>query len=183
MIRSFQSLFSSMPPVVKNLLIINVLIWLVMALLPAADYTLTRHLALYYFTSPGFEPYQLITYMFLHGSFGHLFFNMFALFIFGRTIEQVMGSARFLFYYFTCGICAALVQQGVFAWLIHDVQSLIGDAETCRYIINEGWYGIRFGIPEAITLNSLVNTPMVGASGAIYGVLLAFGFLFPNTPV
>ncbi len=186
------SFFRNTPPVVLNLLILNVLIWGVMALSPEAHLIFTRHLALYYFTSPDFAPYQLISYMFLHGSFGHLFFNMFALFIFGRTIERTMGSARFLFYYFTCGICAALVQLGVFGFMIHNLESLIGNPELCRYVIESHGYVdtnlfdpnlIDQNITELGLLYEYVNTPLVGASGAIYGVLLAFGFLYPNVPV
>ena len=120
-----NSYFSNIPPVVKNLLILNTLIYLLMALSPALDRTMDKYFALYYFSSPGFEFYQLFTYMFLHGSFMHLFFNMFALFMFGRTIEMTMGSSRFLFYYISCGICAALVQMGVFALYIHNIESLL----------------------------------------------------------
>ena len=181
-----QSLFSNLPPVVKNLLIINILIWAFMALVPAADRWFDQHLALYYFSSPAFRPFQLFTYMFLHGGFMHLFFNMFALFMFGRTIEMTMGSARFLFYYITCGICAALVQMGVFAIYIHNLADLL-PADIAHRVIDEGWHllqtGYNYSDPDMAHLNAFVNTPMVGASGAIYGVLLAFGFLFPNLPV
>lgn len=181
-----NSFFSSIPPVVKNLLIINVLVWFFMAIIPAADQVLTKYLALYYFSSPAFQPFQLFTYMFLHGGFTHLFFNMFALVMFGMTIERAMGSARFLFYYISVGIGAALIQMGVFAIYIYHLESLF-DAETVREIITRGWdliqNGYNFTDPDASKLNAFVNTPMVGASGAIYGVLLAFGFLFPNVPI
>lgn len=186
MMRYFQSMFSNMPPVVKNLLIINVMIWLAMALVPAVDRAFTRYLALYYFTSPGFYPSQLFTYMFLHSNFTHLFFNMFALTMFGMTIERAMGSARFLFFYISVGIGAALMQMGVFAIYIHQLEGYF-DAETVHEIITGGWDALRtgynFGNPDMAALNSFVNTPMVGASGAIYGVLLAFGYLFPNVPI
>ena len=186
MLRNIQSVFSSMPPVVKNLLIINVLIWLVMAISPDADRAFTKYLALYYFSSPGFLPFQLFTYMFLHGGFTHLFFNMFALVMFGGTIERAMGSARFLFYYISVGIGAALIQMGVYAIYIHHLESFF-DAATCNEIITRGWDLIQqnynYSDPDAGALNSFVNRPMVGASGAIYGVLLAFGFLFPNVPI
>lgn len=182
----FRSLFTNMPPVVKNLLIINVLIWLVMALFPAADRTFREYLALYYFSSPGFYPFQLFTYMFLHGGFTHLFFNMFALLMFGMTIERAMGSSRFLFYYISVGIGAALIQLGVFAIYISHLESLFSPEEA-KEIIDRGWELLQsnynFSNPDAGALNSFVNTPMVGASGAIYGVLLAFGFLFPNVPI
>lgn len=191
MINGSNSIFRNIPPVVLNLLILNALIWLFMALVPIADTVLTRNLSLYYFSSPGFRPFQLVTYMFLHGGFSHLFFNMFALFIFGSTIERVMGSARFLFYYLTCGICAALVQMGAFAIAIHDIESTIGDPAICNEFIQRGWEAFRLygssiawpAYPDLSLLNSYVNSPLVGASGAIYGILLAFGFLFPNAPV
>lgn len=186
MFRNPQSFFSSLPPVVKNLVIINVLVWLLMAFMPAADRFFDRYLALYYFTSPGFQPLQLFTYMFVHGGFMHLFFNMFALLMFGRTIEYTMSSARFLFYYISCGICAALVQLGIFAIYIHNLESLI-PADIANQAIHEGFnliqQGYNYSNPDIAKLNAFVNTPMVGASGAIYGVLLAFGFLYPNVPI
>lgn len=169
-----QSIFSNIPPVVKNLLIINVLVFMVMSLMPAADRWFDANMALYYFSSPAFKPYQLFTYMFLHGGFMHLFFNMFALFMFGRTIEMTMGSARFLFYYISCGICAALVQMGVFAIYIHNLESLL-PAEAVKMVVEEGWSvlqsGYNYSDPDMGRLNAFINTPMVGASGAIYGVL------------
>jgi membrane associated rhomboid family serine protease len=178
--------FQFMPPVVKNLLIINIIVWAFMALIPAADQVLTKYLALYFFTSPGFNFYQLFTYMFLHGGLLHLFFNMFALVVFGTVIERVMGSSRFLFYYIACGIFAALFQESVFAMMINKY-SAIFDSYTYNQIIEEGWnlmrQGYTFTNPDMAALNSFVNTPMVGASGAIYGVILAFGMLFPNQPM
>ncbi len=181
-----NSFFSNIPPVVKNLLIINILVWLFMFLIRPAGVWFDNHLALYYFSSPASEPYQLLTYMFLHGNFGHLFFNMFALFIFGRTIEMTMGSGRFLFYYITCGICAALVQMGIFSLFIHNIASLL-PADVVAQVEEQGLSLLRRGFnytdPDCASLNAFINTPMVGASGAIYGVLLAFGFLYPNVPV
>lgn len=180
------SFLRNIPPVVLNLLALNIIIWAFMALTPTVDRVFTRHLALYYFTSPLFKPWQLLTYMFLHGGFGHLFFNMFALLIFGCTIERVMGSARFLFYYLTCGIFAALVQMGVFAVYIHNLTSVL-PPDIVQEVIHQGagylQQGYNYSEPTLGSLNAFVNTPLVGASGAIYGVLLAFGFLFPNAPV
>ena len=180
------SIFSNIPPVVKNLIIICTGLFLVMWLIPAVGSSFERLFALYYYTSPVAKPYQYFTYMFLHGGFGHLFFNMFALFMFGRTIEMVMGSQRFLFYYLTCGLCAALVQTAVFAWQIHGLESML-PAEVVKTVTEQGYGLLRDGYnysnPDMGALNAYINTPMVGASGAIYGVLLAFGFLFPNMPV
>lgn len=186
MYNNYGSIFSNIPPVVKNLLIINIIVYLFMALIPSAGASIERYLALYYFTSPGFQVYQLFTYMFLHGSFMHLFFNMFALFMFGRTIEMTMGSSRFLFYYISCGICAALVQMGVFAIYINNIEGML-PPDICSRVIDEGWgilqQGRNYVDPDYARLNAFVNTPMVGASGAIYGVLLAFGFLYPKLPI
>lgn len=186
MLRNLQSFFSSLPSVVKNLFIINVLVFVLMALLPAADRTFDRYLALYYFTSPGFQPFQLFTYMFLHGSFMHLFFNMFALLMFGRTIEYTMGSGRFLFFYISCGIFAGLVQLGVFSIYIHHLEAIL-PADVVSQAINQGYELIQnnynYTDPDLAKLNAFVNTPMVGASGAIYAVLLAFGFLYPNVRI
>lgn len=181
-----QSIFSNIPPVVKNLLIINILVYVAMALVPSVNVWFEKSFALYFFSSPAFRPYQLFTYMFLHGGFMHLFFNMFALFMFGRTIEMTMGSARFLFYYITCGICAALVQMLIFWLYIHNLESIL-PTDAVNTVVDEGYgliqRGYNYSDPDLGRLNAFINTPMVGASGAIYGVLLAFGFLFPNLPI
>ena len=114
-----------------------------------------------------FNPAQLITYMFMHGGFQHIFFNMFALWMFGRTLEQVWGPKRFLFYYMVCGIGAGLVQE-----LVQYIQYV---TELSQYdSVNTG----IAVIPMAEYLNLMTT---VGASGAIYGILLAFGMLFPNS--
>lgn len=133
------------PPVVKNLLIINLLVYMATAMLPVGDRILEYGaLAL---GSPWFHTYQYITYMFLHSSFEHLFFNMFALWMFGRTLEYRLGSQRFLVYYMACGVGAALIQWGV-----------------------------------ALLLGELPLF-LVGASGAVMGLLLAFGVLYPNATI
>ena len=132
------------PPAVKNLLIANMLVFLAMSLLPVFHAFAERYFCLYWFGNGRFYPWQFITYMFLHADFRHLFFNMFTLWMFGRTFEYEVGTKRFLVYYFVCGVGAALMQLGV-AWLT-------------------GEYGIV----------------LLGASGAIYGLLLAFGIMHPN---
>lgn len=174
------------PPVTKNLAGICILVWALMALVPGIDRALTRWCAMYYFSSPGYMPFQLVTYLFLHGGFTHLFFNMFALVMFGGVIERALGSQRFLFYYLACGIGAGLIQEGVAAVFVHKYSAMFAPYET-EQIINQGWHLLQqhmtYTDPTAAVLNSLVNTPLVGASGAIYGVLLAFGMLFPNQPV
>ncbi len=177
-----SSFFNNMPPVTKNLLIINILIFLVMEIIPGQKAALIEHYgALHYFTSPDFNVAQLATYMFLHGGFQHLFFNMLALLMFGPQIEWALGSKRFLFYYISCGLGAALVQEGVFAIMIHNYSDLFTSQEV--HIIAQGYYPSTMEpvlVPKAQALYGLINTPTVGASGAIYGILLAFGMLFPN---
>ncbi len=173
-----------MPPVTKNLLIVNILIFVVMAVMPPAKEALVdRYLGLHYFSSPTFNIAQPFTYMFIHAGFMHLFFNMFALIMFGPQIEWSLGSKRFLFYYISCGIGAALIQEGVFALMLTKYTAMF-PPEQFDQIIREGAralsQGMDFSDPTMSTINRLVNGGTVGASGAIYGVLLAFGMLFPN---
>jgi membrane associated rhomboid family serine protease len=158
---------NNLPAVTKNLLIINVLCF--MGALVARRYgvDLNDLLGLHFFMASDFKLYQLVTYMFMHGDFQHIFFNMFAVWMFGRTLEQEMGSKRFLTYYMICGIGAGLVQE-----LVQYVQ----------YVTELSHYdGVNTGlavIPMEEYLNLMTT---VGASGAVYGILLAFGMLFPNS--
>ena len=138
------------PPVVKNLLIINCLVFVAEWILPqsALKFPLEGWMALYYAGSPLFRLWQMFTYMFAHAGIDHLFFNMFALWMFGRILENVWGSRRFLLYYMVCGFGAGLTQE-----LLQ-------------------WVGV---IPQMQSV--------VGASGAVYGLLLAFAMLFPDMPM
>lgn len=174
--------FKYMGPVTKNLLIINVLIWLAMALIPSLKHVLEGYCALYYFTSDEFLPFQLITYMFIHANFMHLFFNMFALWMFGEMMERVLGSPKFLFYYVSCGLGAALVQEGVFALMISHYSAAFPDPAAAREMFSHLLYprGYVPADPQAMELYCLYHTPTIGASGAIFGILLAFGYMFPN---
>jgi membrane associated rhomboid family serine protease len=180
----YKDMWRNMPPVTKNLLIINTLIWAFMAIAP---WTLSMRMdalfSLHYVTSPGFKIWQPFTYMFLHGGFTHLFFNMFALFMFGTTIEYVMGSRRFLSFYVVCGLGAAFIQEIVYALMLTKYNAMFTPVEY-EYIVQNGWQAIQEGKnfmdPYMGGLNALVNGSTVGASGAIYGILLAFGMIFPN---
>lgn len=184
----FKDYIDRIPPVTKNLLIINIIVWIAMALLPAAARFIERWCALYYFTSDQFVPSQLFTYMFVHANFTHLFFNMWALFMFGVTMERVLGPTKFLFYYMSCGIGAALIQEGVFALMINHYAGLFenGSAlcELLRHSRVTNFEVSRLGIsaiePAVQSIFALYHTPTVGASGAIFGILLAYGFMFPN---
>lgn len=158
---------NSIPTVTKNLLIINVLCFFGGVVAMKYGINLNDLLGLHFFMASDFNPAQLITYMFMHGGFQHIFFNMFALWMFGRTLEQVWGPKRFLSYYMVCGIGAGLVQE-----LVQYIQYV---TELSQYdSVNTG----IAVIPMAEYLNLMTT---VGASGAIYGILLAFGMLFPNS--
>lgn len=179
--------FPPLPPVTKNLLIINVIIWLAINLIPQLGASVMKLASLHYFTSPGFNVAQLFTYMFIQEGFTHLFFNMFALWMFGAIIERSMGSSRFLFYYVSCGLFAALIQMGVYAIMIQHYIPMLPPGADYQDVCTEGWHliqrGYNFVDPAAATINELVNGSMIGASGAVYGIILAFGMLFPNQPI
>jgi membrane associated rhomboid family serine protease len=174
---------AGLPEVVKNLLIINVLMLLATFVAYQGGVNLAEILGLHHWSSEAFRPHQLVTYMFMHGGLAHLFFNMFALYMFGRVLEQVWGPKRFLIYYIVCGVGAGVIQL-----LVNEIriQALISevDPQTYQEILENGRSIIRSGrnyVDEnAGTLNALINTTTVGASGSVFGILLAFGMLFPN---
>lgn len=181
--------FSLLPLVVKNLLIINGLAFLaILAFKNVLNLDLNEMYGLYYVGSDLFKPYQFITYMFLHGNFTHLFFNMFAFWMFGNTIENFWGPKRFIIYYFATGIGAAIIHQLVMHF---EAQSVINgliqngvNQEAINEMIATGKYNpdiLAFVDKDKLfTLYSIYNVPTVGASGSVYGILLAFGMLFPN---
>lgn len=151
--------FSYLPPVVKNLLIINGLFFLADLTLSARGIDLAKYLGLHYYSAENFYPFQYITYMFMHGSFSHLFFNMFALWMFGYALENYWGSKRFLFYYLVTGIGAGMIQTLAMTWDIHNL-----------------------GMSNPALVQAFINNSVtIGASGAVFGILLAFGMIFPNT--
>ncbi len=162
--------FSILPMVVKNLLIINGIFFLATI---AFDYVwhidLSDYLGLHYIGASDFRPYQFVTYMFMHGSFAHIFFNMFALWMFGNSIENAWGPKRFLIFYMVCGIGAGLIQELVQYIQLHDI------IEHYQYI-NLG--------QKTVTVEEYLNMlTTVGASGAVYGILLAFGMMWPNSRI
>jgi membrane associated rhomboid family serine protease len=177
--------FFGMPPVVKNLIFINILMLLAYYTVGSVfDIDLNRTLGLYFPKSEQFKPIQIITHMFMHSGIWHLFFNMFALYMFGQVLEQVWGPKRFLIFYFVCGLGAALTHESVIAFQYsHLAHSL--SPENLQLVLNEGTayfnQGKVFTDPGMENLQILLNTPTIGASGALFGVLLAFGMLFPNT--
>ena len=177
--------FGSLPVVVKNILIINVLFFLAtLSVERTFGIDLSNYLGLHYFSAENFKPYQLVTYMFMHGGFAHIFFNMFAVWMFGKVLEEVWGPKRFLIYYFATGIGAALIQLAVTYYQVSHLEfNMVSD--NVNMVYSEGYKAIlegkNFIDPQMGKLNLLINTPTIGASGAVFGILLAFGMLFPNT--
>jgi membrane associated rhomboid family serine protease len=175
--------FNILPPVVKNLLILNGLFFL--ATIGLEEHVdLVARLGLHYPVSSEFRPHQIITYMFMHGSFMHIFFNMFALWMFGNTLENYWGSKRFLIYYVITGVGAALIQFAVTYYRLMPLYSQISP-ELLNSVMTQGAELIQtnrnYTDPVAAEMNLMINSPMIGASGAVFGILLAFGMLFPNT--
>ncbi|MBV8254562.1 MAG: rhomboid family intramembrane serine protease [Chitinophaga sp.] len=199
-----------LPPVIKNLLIINGLVWLVeITLLARFNYDLGNLFALHYWQSDMFRPWQFVTHIFMHspGNFAHIFMNMLTLWMFGTALEDRWGSKRFLLFYLICGLGAALCYMG---WLTYDNMKLANEAQAFfadpsvgnfsvidnRFHLGEGMYGmdgLKYAIGQgndgaidmakgliARLLDQYRNASMMGASGAVYGILFAFGYMYPN---
>lgn len=178
-------LFAGMPPVVRNIIIINVVLLLLTELLKMmAGINLNGIFGLYFPKSEFFRVWQIVTHMFMHGGFVHLLFNMFALWMFGRVLEQVWGPKRFLIYYMVTGLGAAFFFELVQLIQYNNVMKVLSP-EQLQLVYDTGAdaisQGRNFADENMARLNSILNVPVVGASGAVYGVLLAFGMLFPNT--
>lgn len=170
------SSFSALPEVIKNLLIINALLFFATISLENYGINLTQIFGLHQFQSSNFMPHQLITHFFMHGNFSHLFFNMFALWMFGKTLEKIWGAKRFLIYYLITAVGAAILHLAVNQYQIF---YLSNNAPEILDLAKQGLYNVKNS--DSLRLTQLINTPTVGASGAVFGILLAFGMLFPNT--
>ena len=158
---------NNIPTMTKNLLVVNVLAFIATFVLERSGIDLTRMLGLHFFLASEFHIYQFVTYMFLHGGFTHILFNMFALWMFGSVIERVWGPKKFLFYYICCGIGAGFTQE-----LVQYITYSMENIAAYQYV-NAG--GVQ------MTTDAYINLwTTIGASGAVYGILLAFGMLFPN---
>lgn len=201
----------SIPPVVKNLILINVVMLLATYVFEASlGINLTNILGLHYVESQYFRPYQFVTHIFMHGGIMHLFFNMFALYMFGSVLEQVWGGKRFLFYYLVTGLGAAALHMFVnFIQFNHIISAINAfnaapDPAAFELLVRKHFpeyypqvydklLGMWSSDPKNMTyvtqanvflrdlLDFRMDIPTVGASGAVFGVLLAFGMLFPNT--
>ena len=188
--RNGTGLLANTPTVVKNLVIINAIILLLDEVGGGKFLGLdvSRTLGLHFIASPDFKPWQLVTYMFVHGSFFHLLGNMFGLFFLGAPLEYRWGSKRFLTYYMICGLGAAVLNMGVQWWEYANIVQYL-DAEQIGLVKTQGLEALNnlymggqgFGDDAMNALSASLFTPMVGASGAVFGILIAFGMLYPNT--
>lgn len=194
------SFLSSIPPVVKNLIAINLILWLATLLTPGIfrrwdlAFDLTDILGMHYWASDKFNLAQMITYMFMHGGLGHIFFNMFALYMFGSVLENFWGPKKFLIYYLITGIGAGIVQQLFWTVEYHAVVTAMNEAIAANsgepllpfQHILEKYFRLssltNFTAPDLMELKRMfLNLPVtVGASGSVFGLLLAFGWLFPD---
>lgn len=179
-----QQRFSLMPTVVKNLLIINGLVFLGMVSIRSTfGVDITQWMGLYFPASESFNPLQLISHMFMHGNFRHILSNMIMLWFLGSAMENHWGSQRFLIYYILTGLGASALQIGVNGYEYYTILTQVS-ADNAQLVLSEGAELIQrnynYSNPSMGALNRLLNTPMVGASGAVFGVLLAFGMTFPN---
>ncbi|MFV0555488.1 MAG: rhomboid family intramembrane serine protease [Mangrovibacterium sp.] len=181
---NFRTIAQQTPLVVKNIIIINVLMFVLSFVFSLKNINLNQLLGLYYIGSSNFRPFQVVTHMFMHGGLTHIFFNMYALWMFGRVLESVWGPKRFFIFYFVTGIGAAILHMLAmhveFMSLASDM-----DARSVHMVLREGAdvisRGQNYTDSALAQLNLLLCTPTVGASGAVFGVLLGFGMLFPNT--
>jgi len=200
----------SIPPVVKNLIMINIVMLVATWALKSTGIDLTEKLGLYYPGSPNFRPYQLVTHIFMHANFMHLFFNMFALYMFGKILEMVWGPKRFLIYFLVTGLGAATLHLFVnYLELSHVAKTVAAFSNTPSPELLATFVKANLGGQAAPWVHDFINKwsespgnpayvqqgteivqrifeeriniPTVGASGAVFGILLAFGVLFPNT--
>ncbi|MEX1192314.1 MAG: rhomboid family intramembrane serine protease [Brumimicrobium sp.] len=188
-----NSILGNMPPVVKNLLILNVIMFIITSLGEMQGIPMTTLLGGYVFNSPLFEPYQMVSHFFMHGGLFHIFFNMFALVIFGSALEQVWGPKRFFIFYVATAVGAFVLHQVVGYIEVKSIEEqLLAAGYKDLYELQDKIVQLRMG--EINTFNVIsgteglvqsyisgISVPIVGASGAVYGVLVGFGYLFPNT--
>ncbi len=170
---------------VKHLLIINVIFFIATLTLGDAVFDL---FALHYPSNPKFQFWQPLTHMFMHGDLGHIFFNMFALYMFGIPIEQMWGRNKFIFFYLSTGFGAAALQLGLYYYQVSEITDLLisggqtGNQIATFFETRDISYSLieQIGREKLLSVLSAFNSVMVGASGALYGILVAFAFLFPN---
>ncbi|MBL7932710.1 MAG: rhomboid family intramembrane serine protease [Bacteroidia bacterium] len=167
--------FGYLPVVTKNIIIINAVMFLATFAAQTQGIDLVKYFGLHYYLAPDFKPHQFVTYIFMHGSFTHILFNMFGVYIFGQVLEQVWGPKRYLVFYLLTGFGAALAQYFVMYFQVNEIID---------------WYNVRIALPDIGAdvrsqlienkINDINSQVIVGASGSLFGLLGAFGMLFPN---
>jgi membrane associated rhomboid family serine protease len=171
--------WNSLPIVTKNIIIICALMFLASNVFPAIE----PHLAAHYFKSELFKPWQIVTHMFMHGTISHLFFNMFGVFMFGKAVEYYWGAKKFLNYYLVCGLGAVALHQ---AWTWYEIQQLTplvssSNLEALYQLgSNASFETTQVEFNHLQSIFDLISSGMLGASGCLFGVLVAFGMMFPN---
>lgn len=180
----FRSNQFSVPEVTKNIIIINVLLFLGKFAAQSQGIDLDRHLAMFYPGSPFFKPWQMVSHIFMHGNFTHLLFNMFAIWMFGTRLEQMWGPKRFLQFYFFSALGAFLLHFGIVYIQIQQLLPLV-EPTMLQEIINTGgdllMSGRNYTDPTLSAINLNYHVPVLGASGAVFGILVAFALYWPNT--
>lgn len=179
--------FLQLKPVVKNLLVLNIIMFILYWLGRVSGYIdLNGYLGLYYVKSENFRSWQILTHMFMHANFWHIFMNMWALVLFGQVLESVWGPKRFLIYYTVCGLGAAFTMQFIQGIQYHHLHEIISP-QNMQYLLDGNYDSLTVGsqkdLSDLIKMKGILHDATVGASGAIFGLLLAFGVLFPNTPL
>lgn len=188
--RNNSGFLSGIPVVTRNLLIINIGMWLACSIMPHFGSIVYEHLGLHYWGADDFNPVQIVTYMFLQSplgesmGIGHIFFNMFALYMFGRILELTWGPKRFMLFYFVCGAGAALVQELVWIFTLDNefVSNLmVGSGLSASEVKSQL---VMFPEQAGRLMEQFKNSMLtIGASGAVFGLLLGFGFVYPNVPM
>lgn len=168
-----RGLFGNMPEVTKNLLIINLLFFLAMIVMEGQGIDLNKILGLHYPASEDFQPYQIATHFFMHANLMHIFFNMFALVVFGSHLERMWGPKRYLMFYFATAIGAAVLHMAVQGYEIY--------RWTGTFNPDVSIHDIDFSSLGEMKAAIQMYIPTVGASGAVYGLIAGFAMLFPNT--
>ncbi|SFT49305.1 Membrane associated serine protease, rhomboid family [Lishizhenia tianjinensis] len=181
-----MNFLNNLHPVTKNLLLINVILFIITVFGEQQGFPITHYLGGHVFSSPFFQPYQLVTHFFMHGSLMHLVGNMFGLVFFGNLLERVWGPKRFFIFYFVTGIGAFVLYQGIGYYELLQVReeiTLLGyNYHDVHHLLSEGKVYTNAG-PKMTEYVQMLSVPMIGASGAVFGILAAAAYLFPNMEI